>query len=304
MEYKNKRRCAFDDMHPAVALAYYTVMLAIGMTMLHPIMLIATIVGAISLYARLVGARKACALFGLLVLVVIASSVINPIFNHRGVTILFYGIGSNPVTLEAIVYGVVSGTMLAGAIAVFASLSLVMTEDKIVYLFGRITPSFALLLSMTLRFASVMKERITQAFSAQSCFYRESNEKKHGIAGKLRLAFAVVSATIGHIIESSLEAANSMRARGYGLKGRSSCKTFTLTMRDKIVLAVILVLTLLAFGCIALGGARAMYYPRISFSSVEGASMSVYIAYAVISLLPTIINCMEDFKWKRIESKI
>lgn len=286
-------------MHPIVGLVYFTGMLFIGMTVLHPIMLAVTLFGGISLCAGLRGARNAAKLALGLLAIVAVSAIINPVFNHRGVTILFYGIGSNPVTLEAIVYGLVSGFMLAGTIAVFSAMCNVMTDDKVVFLFGRAVPSFALLISMTLRFAAVMKERIMQTFSAQRCLY-----KSEGIYGKLRLSFAVISAVTGHIIESSLDAAGSMKARGYGLPGRTSSKLYSFTGRDAAVLCIMLFLLAEVACGMMLGGAKAAYYPYIKLGLCDGASIAVYIGYAIFGFLPTIINFSEDIKWKRIESKI
>jgi energy-coupling factor transport system permease protein len=37
---------------------------------------------------------------------------LNPLFNHAGVTLLFYLPGGNPVTLESMVYGLAAATML------------------------------------------------------------------------------------------------------------------------------------------------------------------------------------------------
>ncbi|MBE7055615.1 MAG: energy-coupling factor transporter transmembrane protein EcfT, partial [Ruminococcaceae bacterium] len=38
-------------------------------------------------------------------------ALINPAFNHEGVTILYYLPGGNPLTLESVYYGFLSATM-------------------------------------------------------------------------------------------------------------------------------------------------------------------------------------------------
>lgn len=80
------------------------------------------------------------------------TAVLNPLFNHRGLTILCWLPGGNPLTLEAIAYGIAAAGMLAAAISWFYCLNRVFTTDKFVWLFGRIIPFLSLLVSMTLRF--------------------------------------------------------------------------------------------------------------------------------------------------------
>ena len=65
-----------------------------------------------SIYAvYLNGARKyfSSLKFALVMFAVIA--VLNPLFNHRGLTVLFY-LAGEPVTLEAFAYGLCAGLML------------------------------------------------------------------------------------------------------------------------------------------------------------------------------------------------
>ena len=66
--------------------------------------------------------------------------VINPMFSHEGETILFYLDNGNPITLESILYGIGSGTMLACVVSWFSAFHEVMTSDKFMYLFGRVIP--------------------------------------------------------------------------------------------------------------------------------------------------------------------
>ncbi len=74
-------------------------------------------------------------------------AIANPLFNHRGSTALFY-IGLNPVTLEALLYGVCSAGMLISVFIWFRCYLSLMTNDKFLYLFGRIAPATALIVSM------------------------------------------------------------------------------------------------------------------------------------------------------------
>lgn len=80
-------------------------------------------------------------------------ALLNPMFNHYGVTMLYYVKSSgNWITLEALVYGVVLGAVMFVVIQWFSCYNKVMTTDKFIYLFGRIIPALSLILSMALRF--------------------------------------------------------------------------------------------------------------------------------------------------------
>lgn len=66
-------------------------------------------------------------------------AVTNPLFSHNGVTPLFF-MNGNPVTLEAVVYGVFISVMVVGVLFWCKCYNEIMTEDKFLYLFGRIIP--------------------------------------------------------------------------------------------------------------------------------------------------------------------
>ena len=64
--------------------------------------------------------------------------LVNPVFNHEGMTILTYFPWDNPLTLESIVYGIASAFLLSSTVLWFSSFNAVITSDKVVFLFGRI----------------------------------------------------------------------------------------------------------------------------------------------------------------------
>ena len=86
--------------------------LLVTMFLSHPVLLGISFLGAFFYAVRLKG-WKAVAKFNLIftlpAMVIVA--FINPAFNHYGVTTLFY-LKTGPVTLEAIVYGIVLASML------------------------------------------------------------------------------------------------------------------------------------------------------------------------------------------------
>ena len=71
----------------------------------------------------------------------VAMALINPAFNHEGVTIIDYLPSGNPLTLESIIYGLCAAIMIVSVICHFSCYNEVMTSDKFIYLFGKIIPA-------------------------------------------------------------------------------------------------------------------------------------------------------------------
>lgn len=149
---KKRRADAFSSCHPAVNFVYFLVVLLTTVLMTHPVLLGISFAGALCYAGRLRGWRpvlKFNILYSIPAMILVA--LINPLFNHYGVTFLFY-LKTGPVTVEAIVYGVVLSSMLFISILWFSCCNVVMTTDKFVYLFGRVIPALSLVLSMVFRF--------------------------------------------------------------------------------------------------------------------------------------------------------
>ena len=167
--------------HPAVSFAYFALVIACAMLLMHPVCLAVSLTGAL-VYAGELGGRRALAghlkfalpvlllggkglrrhLLWLLPMALLAAAV-NPAFVHQGVTILAYLPSGNPLTLESLLYGLAAGAMLSAVALWFVCVTDVITSDKVVYLFGRVIPALSLLLSMILRFVPRFVRRLRAA---------------------------------------------------------------------------------------------------------------------------------------------
>ena len=102
--------------------------------------------------------------------------LVNPVFNHEGMTILTYFPWDNPLTLESIVYGIASAFLLSSTVLWFSSFNAVITSDKVVFLFGRIMPSLSLVISMALRFVPRFSAQMKLVRNAQHTIGRDIDE--------------------------------------------------------------------------------------------------------------------------------
>ena len=90
----------FSDCHPAVNFIFYTGALAMGMCLLHPVFLCCSFLLSLAYYAAVKkgGLKYIAGMSG----VFAALSVINPLFNTRGETVLFTYLSGRPFTLRCV----------------------------------------------------------------------------------------------------------------------------------------------------------------------------------------------------------
>lgn len=97
---------AFAAMHPWTNFIYITLVLVITMFTMNPVILAVSYAGSLALGIYMQGGSFIKKNIMITIPVVIFSVLIQPIFNHSGVTPLFY-INDNMVCLENIIYGAV-----------------------------------------------------------------------------------------------------------------------------------------------------------------------------------------------------
>lgn len=292
---------AFSTYHPVILFAFFGSVLVITMFLMQPVFLVITFAGSCAYSIRLNG-KKAIKfnLIGMLPLLAIMA-VLNPAFNHQGVTILLY-VNDNPITLEAILYGVAAATMFVSVIMWFSCYNAVMTSDKFIYLFGRLIPALSLVFSMVLRFVPHFKAQIKLISNAQKCIGRDVSNGN--VWQRARNGLKILSIMITWVLENTIETADSMKSRGYGLRGRTSFSIFRFDARDKSILLLMLgLIAIIAVG-VFLNIIFITYYPAVRTNETTPASVFVYVAYGLLCVLPLIIDIAEDFKWRYLKSEI
>lgn len=292
----------FKTYHPIVSFIYFLLTISFSMLLMHPVCLCISLFCAVT-YATLLKGRKAAKGFfcGMLPLMLI-TALINPAFNHAGVTVLKYLPSGNPLTLEAGIYGLCAAFMLAAVICWFLCFNEIMTSDKIICLFGRVIPSLSLIFSMTLRFVPRFSAQLKAVANAQRTMGRSPSSG--GIIRRAKNGLSILSAAVTWALENSVETADSMKARGYGLKGRTAFSVFMFDTRDKKALVAILSLGVYVLTGMLTGQLRFDFFPFISGAEVSAYGISVFVAYLLLCGCPIIIELWEAKKWKAIKSKI
>lgn len=293
---------AFKTYHPIVNFIYFVFVIGSAMLFMHPICLCLSFLCAF-VYSVMLKGRKAIKTNLIYMLpVLVVAALMNPLFNHEGATILTYFPSGNPLTLESVVYGLAAAVMLVSVIGWFSCYNELMTSDKHLYLFGRVWPVLSLLLSMTLRFVPLFVAQLKTVADAQKCMGQ--NAAEGNVFQRARRGLRILSAVVTWSFENAIDTADSMKARGYGLSGRTSFSVFTFDKRDAHALAWLAFLGLYVW----VGGIRGSLYfrffPTLGAKSVTPYTVSVLAAYLLLCSYPIILELWEVQKWRALQSKI
>lgn len=286
---------AFSRYHPLVNFLYFALVLVFSMVLMHPVCLCISFSCAIA-YALILKGSKALGELKFIVPMVLLAALVNPAFNHAGETILCYLPTGNPLTLESILYGLAAGGMLAAVMTWFLSYNAVITSDKFVYLFGRIIPALSLVLSMTLRFVPRFKQQFDTVRQSQLCIGRDVSTGS--VWQRVRRAVTIFSIMVTWALENAIETADSMRGRGYGLKGRTAFSLYRMEGRDKLALLWLGFCGIFLLWGILSGGLKWWYFPSLQGVSAEPVSLSLYVVYLALCLTPIIIDGKEARVWR------
>ena len=295
-----EKHSIFAGYHPLVNFLYFGYVILVPIFFMQPVLLTISFVSALA-YAIYLGRSKA-AKFGLcfvLPLMVIAA-LFNPAFNHRGATILFY-FHYNPITLEAVIYGIFMATMIGGVILWFMCYNSIMTSDKFIYLFGRIIPSMSMVISMALRFIPRYREQIKSIIIARRGIGFDVSSGS--FIARVKSGGEILSVMVTWALENGIETGDSMLARGYGLKGRTAYSNYRFDSRDRVLLFVFVALMAAALICIFSGAISVEYYIHFVMENIQPYAGIAYICHATICLLPLALEVREDILWKGYHSE-
>ncbi len=297
-----KKSSEFINYHPVVNFIYFVAVIGFSMFLMNPICLVISLISAF-VYSVVINGKGTLKLgiYGILPMMIVAAFV-NSFFNHQGMTIIAYFPNGNPLTLEAIIYGALAAAMIGAVIFWVSCYNTIFTADKLIYLFGKIMPAMSLVISMTMRFVPRFKTHIRQVVDAQKGIGRDASKGK--VLNRIKMGMSVLSIMTSWIMENSLETAASMKARGYGLRGRTTFSLFRFTKRDAGMLVFIICISACIFLGLFGGGLRFECFPTFEMAEITILSASVYAVYFMLCMAPIFIEVRMKYRWNVIESKI
>lgn len=290
----------FYRSHPLLNFTYFVFVIGIIMFANHPIFLMESFAMA-WMYSILLCGKKAIvfnSIFTAMALILVP--LLNILNVHNGVTVLFY-LNGNRVTLEALLYGFAAALMISGMLIWFSCFQVIVTGEKIVYLFGRAAPVIALTLSMAFRFIPLFRKRFAEISAGQRCMGREWKGASPLTAAR-QLA-KEVSILIAWSLEASIETADSMEARGYGLRGRTSFHLYKLTREDMVLWTAMMCLGLGSVFFCGRGGMTIYYYPAIIIPRFGTSYLINLILYFCLLAMPAAMDLKGLKQWKQSSSR-
>ena len=290
---------AFGGFHPLSAFVYLLSVAILTMFSTNPVVLAISLVGSAAFCALISKPRELLSDIGFYIPLFVLISLTNPLFSHNGVTPLFF-LNGNPVTLEAILYGIDIAAAAVAALLWFRCFSKIMTSDKILWLFGKTLPKTALVLSMALRFIPLFKRKWREIKSAQTAmgYYSE-----RGMVAKITGNMRIFSALVTWILENAVGTGASMRARGYGLRGRSHFSIFRFRAGDLVLLLSAAGLTGGFIAGTVLGVYKFSFYPAVTALDFSPTALIFYGIFAVLALFPAAVEIFHRLRWSFLVSR-
>lgn len=284
----------FSRLHPAILFIYFTSVILFSMFFMHPVFLAISLLGGFACSFAFNSKKALRFSLKFLLPLILTMSIANPLLNHAGATILLY-VNDNPITMEACVYGIAAASMFASVLLWFSCSNAVMTSDKITYLFGRAAPSLSLMFSMILRFVPRFKAQTRVIGNAQKGIGRGADTGN--IITRAKNGIKILSMLTTWALENGITTADSMRARGYGLAGRTNFSRYRFDKRDKSVLILLFVLIAFIIYGFMSGENNIRYFPSLSVRPVTPFSVMIYAAYFLLCVFPLLIHAGFEVKY-------
>lgn len=289
---------AFETYHPIVLFSFFVAAIGLSMFFMHPIYLAITIFSAISLNTAL---RRQLFFkdWKLYVPLFFLMAIINPMISHNGQLVLLY-INGNALTVEAIMYGIAIATMIVAIMLWFSCYNVMMTSDKFIYLFGKVSPALSLTLSISLRLVPRFKHQLAQIVQAQKGIGMDYTAGS--LWHRIKCIMRILSILITWALDNAIDTADSMKARGYGVKKRTAFSLFIFERRDGYVLAIIILLFLSNLAASFIGTTTFYFYPTFGAIKWDIVSILFYSSYFILLSIPLAIEIRGALKWRSLKS--
>lgn len=297
--WKRRVAMAYERIHPAVLAVYFLSVTIPAMFSQNPVLQIVSFAGAVCFLVlteeELPKARTVVWMTLLFVMVV----VINPLFNHRGQTELFF-LNGHAITLESVLYGVRNALCVISILMWCRIFNRMVNSEKLLALLGGSFPKTALLLSSSLRLVPLIRHRAGEMRDTQKELGLYGNgEMADRVTGGAKVFSMLVTWSLDHATAVS----SSMKARGYGLKGRTTYSLYRFRKRDAVKMALILLCDAAVLFLMAKGKLAFSFYPALTMADGKGTVIAV-ILYSLLVFAAAVMEGKNRIQWNYYRSKI
>ena len=289
----------FERLHPFACLYFYGSYLLFSMLFLHPLFLLTSFVGVITITILHGAAQQLKSYLPFYLFMGGMIAILNPLFNHRGVHILFY-MGDQPITLEAVLFGLIMMFSLWCIFLIFLSFNVVLSPGRFLYVFSRLFQKGALLIMLAIRFVPLLKRRLDQLMIVQKT--RGVNPLKGSLSKRVKDAMTILQVLVSWSLEEAFQTAESMTARGFGASPQRS--SYVRYRWDRENRSILLLLILTSIGCLigwSKGVGTFVVYPTMQIPNWTPESWIYYFCYLFFILTPVLIEGRAKLTWRSLK---
>lgn len=275
--------------HPLCKLLFFISVLIITLAFLHPFILLFSLSGAILWRICQRGLGQALRNLALLLPLGLLAALINPLFNHRGVHILFYLPSGNPFTEESLIYGLCAALMIMSVLLYSLCFKDCFGTDSLNELMGKRLPRLALLFSLIFGFIPRLYEGLKSIDEAKRGL---GESVGRSLGERLRYGARLFSSLLDRELDRCFDYVAALKAGGYAISERSRYPFWRFKRRDALMLGLILALLLLLLSCAAL--IKPSFFPILRLPRVGVAA----VIGCLLFFIPAIYRVYEVIKWK------
>lgn len=286
----------FESYHPAMNLIYFVSVLTGTILFPHPIFLGISYLCAF-LYCVKRRGWKALIFNLCLIPLVVVFALYYASYHHFGLTVLGHNFIGNNLTVESFVYGLFLGFRVITICMWLSCMFTIFTADKVVYLFGTVSPILSLFLSILLRMVPRCKLQWKKLSTARQAIGRGT--RQGNLLQRIRNWIRLFSMTITWLLESMSTISDSMRSRGHGLRGRTAFSIYRFDHRDRsFVIAIFACITVTVMGHL-LNQTTFYFAPTLIMNPITALSYGFYAGYLCLCILPMAVEIFGEWSFRR-----
>lgn len=266
--------------------------MTVTMVYVHPILLINEALILIVICCFYLSLQQLRHFLQLSVWMGLAIIILNVLFNQNGATVL-WTVFNRTFTLEALVAGGLCFLSYLCLFLLFILLNHMLGSAKLLMLGAKRLPQFTLLLLISLRFLKLFTGRLKQIKTLQAT--QGVSVTTGSLRARLHNGGLLIKAILVSSLEEALVSADSMSARGYGLKKRTHYNHYVVSRHDVFLGSLMLVVTVLL--CCFQAQGQFTLYPLASPLAVGWPGMLLFSVIGLFVALPLIIEGMDRLWW-------
>lgn len=297
----------FKEYHPLCEAFFYILCIVFTAISRHPLTMVISLCASI-LFHIINRTEKMFSFFLKVILpIILITTFINLLFNHYGVTVLFSLRPGFNVTLEVVMQDILLCLCFASITLWFKAFSDSMGFRKLSFLFSGWLSSIGMILVLAMRFIPAYISHallIGSSVRGEYMVHHAGDKSKRSLKERFHEGSSILASLFDWSLESSIETADSLNSRGFSLKGRTIYHDYSWTFRETICSISFTLILVLQIISLIHGSFDVRYNPVIKFPVTDVVSVSGFISFGVLVLIPSLIDAAGAIKWKRLMSRL